>query len=143
MSLSLAVLFIVMFELGPGPICWIYMSEVMNQNGCAVGTFINWFLTLVVGLLTPYLFDHSSQLGFLIFAVFCALGFLFCLVCVKETKGLTEADLMNLYRPALYKLDPLRDTTTTYSSFLTSQLKSVEGCSFRDQSIKNSSELQD
>jgi hypothetical protein len=26
-------LFLVSFQWGPGPICWIYMSEVMNDKG--------------------------------------------------------------------------------------------------------------
>ena len=46
------VIFIVMFELGPGPIAWLYMSEVLNEKGVAMGTFINWTLTLIFSLFT-------------------------------------------------------------------------------------------
>lgn len=49
-----------MFEFGPGPIIWIYMSEVMNEKGVAVGTFINWTLTLIVGFGTTYLVNNIS-----------------------------------------------------------------------------------
>lgn len=47
-----------MFELGPGPICWLYMSEIMNEKGVAVGTFINWSFTFLTGLITPILFNY-------------------------------------------------------------------------------------
>lgn len=98
-QLIAVIVFIVMFEFGPGPIGWIYMSEVMNQNGVAVGTFINWLFTLIMGVVTPSLFNSLDTKAFYIFAGTCGLGCVFCYVFVKETKGLNEAELMNLYRP--------------------------------------------
>lgn len=56
--LTVMVIFIIMFELGPGPIAWLYMSEVMNEKGVAVGTFINWTFALIFGLLTTPLFEQ-------------------------------------------------------------------------------------
>ena len=58
-----------MFELGPGPICWLYMSEIMNEKGVAVGTFINWSFTFLTGLITPILFNYLGQKTFLIFSL--------------------------------------------------------------------------
>jgi MFS family permease len=55
--LIVMVIFIIMFEWGPGPIGWLYMSEVMNEKGVAVGTSINWTFTLIFGLLTTELFQ--------------------------------------------------------------------------------------
>jgi MFS family permease len=54
MSLIMCLLFIAVFEFGPGPIAWIYMSEVMNEKGVAMGTFLNWFFTLVFAIFTPF-----------------------------------------------------------------------------------------
>jgi hypothetical protein len=96
--------FVVMFEFGPGPIIWIYMSEVMNEKGVAVGTFINWTLTLIVGFGTTYLFNSLKGDTFYVFATTCGIGLIFIIMFVKETKGLTQEDLLNLYRPDRYKL---------------------------------------
>lgn len=68
-----------MFEFGPGPVIWIYMSEIMNGKGVAVATFVNWTFTLIMGIITPKLYDKLNQFSFLIFAATCALGFLFVL----------------------------------------------------------------
>lgn len=57
-GLTLAVVFVIMFELGPGPICWLYMSEVMNEKGVSVGTFLNWTFTMIIGILTPFFFTN-------------------------------------------------------------------------------------
>ena len=78
-----------MFEFGPGPIIWIYMSEVMNEKGIAVGTFINWTLTLIVGFGTTYLVNKINYFIFSVFATTCGIGLIFIVFFVKETKGLT------------------------------------------------------
>lgn len=41
---------------------------------------------------------------------------MFIAAFVKETKGLNATELMNLYRPEQYKLEALRETTTTEHS---------------------------
>lgn len=51
-ELVFTILYIMAFEFGPGPIVWIYMSEVMNEKGVAVGTFLNWLFTLIFALST-------------------------------------------------------------------------------------------
>lgn len=55
------MLFIVSFEFGPGPIAWIYMSEVMNEKGVAVGTFINWFFTLFFAVAYPFVYNAIPE----------------------------------------------------------------------------------
>lgn len=110
--LAVMVIFIVMFELGPGPIAWLYMSEVLNEKGVAMGTFINWTLTLIFSLFTTQLFNDLGSTTFIVLAVTCGTGFIFVLLAVKETKDLSQTDLLNLYRPEEYKLS-LRDTTFT------------------------------
>ncbi len=87
--LLLSISFVVMFEFGPGPIIWIYMSEVMNEKGIAVGTFINWTLTLIVGFGTTYLVNKINYFIFSVFATTCGIGLIFIVFFVKETKGLT------------------------------------------------------
>jgi len=70
----------------------MYMSEIMNDTGVAVGVFLNWFLTLLIGLGSPAL---STAMGggniFILFGFFQLVGTIFIFRFMKETKGLSEA----------------------------------------------------
>jgi hypothetical protein len=79
------------FEFGPGPIVWIYMSEVMNEKGVAVGTFLNWLFTLIFAISTTSIYTALEGNMFELFAGFCFTGLLFVCFFIKETKGLSES----------------------------------------------------
>jgi len=49
-------LFLIMFQWGPGPITWLYMGEIMNNKGLAIGVLLNLFFTLLFALITNALF---------------------------------------------------------------------------------------
>lgn len=78
------------------------MSEIMNDKGVSIGTLLNWTFTLIIGLVTPWLFDNlTSDHGgwpFMIFGITCGLGTIFVFFFMKETKGLSDADVKKLYR---------------------------------------------
>lgn len=63
MLLVLTVAFICAFEFGPGPIVWLYISEVCNNKATSVGTVMNWLWTLIVSLTAPYLIDDWLKDG--------------------------------------------------------------------------------
>lgn len=98
LELTMTMAFVACFEFAPGPIVWIYMSEVMNDKGASVGTAVNWTLTLIVGLVTPLLINSIGSSTFLIFAGFNVIAVVFIYFFMKETKGLTEAMVARLYR---------------------------------------------
>jgi len=103
MELIMTVLYVAAFEFGPGPIVWMYMSEIMNDKGVSIGTFLNWMFTLIIGLVTPLFFAAFSDtsvpgMPFIIFGIFCGLGTVFVFFFMKETKGLSDAEVKNLYR---------------------------------------------
>lgn len=56
-ELIFCLAFVAAFEFGPGPIVWMYMSEIMNDKGVSIGTLLNWTFTLIIGLITPILFN--------------------------------------------------------------------------------------
>ena len=64
--------FIMAFSFGPGAVVWIYMSEIMNETGVSIAMFVNWFLTSLVGLGSPWLTLKFGGRGniFIMFAVF-------------------------------------------------------------------------
>merc|ERR1712051_580505 len=55
--LAMTILFICAFEFGPGPIVWLYISEICNDKATSVGTVMNWFWTLTVSTLSPFLIN--------------------------------------------------------------------------------------
>ena len=69
LELIMVVAFVCAFEFGPGPIVWLYISEICNDKATSVGTMINWFFTLLMSLLSPYLLEDWTHSGtWLIFA---------------------------------------------------------------------------
>ena len=56
MLILLTVAFICGFEFGPGPILWLYLSEVCNNKATSVNTVVNWVWTLAISLATPIVF---------------------------------------------------------------------------------------
>jgi hypothetical protein len=90
-TLVILVFLVMIFEFGPGPICWIYMSEIMNDKGVAVATSLNWTFCLIYTIVSPFSLTHSYV--FYTMAVACGFGALFVIFYVKETRGLTEQQL--------------------------------------------------
>ena len=98
---NLAVLFVmafvVMFEFSLGPVPWVYMSETMTERGLSIGVGLNWIFTIIIGLVTPILLDKVGGYFFIgngFFTIICAL---FCFIIMKETKGLSEREVKELY----------------------------------------------
>lgn len=96
-------LFFMIFEFGPGPVCWIYMSEVANDKGVAVATALNWTFTLLYSFSIFGLKNQDSYLKYLL-SVPCGLAAIMVFFFVKETKGLSEQELQKLYRSDVSKM---------------------------------------
>ena len=95
------VLFVLIFEFGPGPICWIYLAEVMNEKGVAVATSLIGTFTLIYSSLFPLCLNNPSVMYVL--CAPCGFASLLIYFYMKETKDLTEQQLMRLYRSDILK----------------------------------------
>jgi len=73
------------------------MSEVMTDKGQSLGTLVNWILTIIMAIATPILLDAIQGWLFIVFGILCGVCGFFSLIFVKETKGLSEAAVANLY----------------------------------------------
>lgn len=70
LELVMVVVFVCAFEFGPGPIVWLYISEICNDQATSVGIFINWVFTLSISLLAPFLLDDwLKSYTWILFAV--------------------------------------------------------------------------
>lgn len=93
--------YMIAFQLGPGPVVWLYMAEICNEKSINIATFFSWLGTLIISLTTNLLFDKlTKDYTFAMFGVFNIFSGLICLVVLKETKGKTYSERMKLFRPA-------------------------------------------
>jgi len=97
MKLLFSVFFIFAFEFGPGPIAWLYLSEICNDQATSVNTVVNWGWTLIVSLTTPILIKAIDGWIYFIFGITCVLGFIYLITVMKETLGLSKEECKNLY----------------------------------------------
>jgi MFS family permease len=99
LELVFVLAYVASFEFGPGPVVWMYMSEIMNDKGVSIGTLLNWTFTLIIGLITPIMFNSmKGGWPFIVFGILCGLGTVFVFFFMKETKGLSDAEVKKLYR---------------------------------------------
>ncbi|CAL7949020.1 unnamed protein product [Xylocopa violacea] len=85
-------IYIIMFNMGFGPIPWTMMGEIFSPEvkGVAASSagFLNWVLVFIV---TKFFGDLSTAIGldatFWLFAVLCLIGAFFVYLLVPETKG--------------------------------------------------------
>lgn len=90
-------LYIIIFELSLGPLCWIYQTEIMTEKGLSIGVAINLILTVAASLLAPTLFKVYNGWVFIVCAGFSLLCGFFCVFMMKETKGLSDKQIAQLY----------------------------------------------
>jgi Sugar (and other) transporter len=98
-EIIMTMLFVCSFEFAPGPIVWLYMGEILNDKGISVAVFLNWLMTLIVGLLSPTIIK-AIEIGptFIMFGCFNAVAAIFIFIFMKETKGLSSEKASRLYR---------------------------------------------
>lgn len=94
-------LFVIMFNIGYGPIPWVMLGEIFSPDikefGSSVSTTVNWLLGFTVGLAYPALSKVINIHGaFWFFAGFSFCILLFSIFIVRETKGksLEEIQIM-------------------------------------------------
>ncbi|OMP04982.1 General substrate transporter [Corchorus olitorius] len=86
-------IYISSFSAGMGAVPWVVMSEIfpINIKGVAgsLATLVNWFGAWAVSYTFNFLMDWSSYGTFILYAAINALGILFIVTVVPETKGKT------------------------------------------------------
>lgn len=101
-SYCFMILFIIAFNLSTGNVAFIYCAEVTVDQASGI-TMFHFFASLCVFAFTAeYMMGSFLQVPgtFWVFAFLNFLGFLFCLVFIEETMGLTDKQKKSLYSPA-------------------------------------------
>jgi sugar porter (SP) family MFS transporter len=96
--LLLILLYIAFFALAMGPIVWVVLSEIfptrMRGSAMAVATVALWIADFIVTLTFPVISDKLNEsTAFWIYALMCAVDFVFILAVLPETKGKTLEEI--------------------------------------------------
>lgn len=90
--------FVACFAFSQGAVIWVFLSEIfpnrIRSKGQALGSFVDWVVNAVVGLLFPVaLTRFGGGDVFMFFAVLMIPFFFFVLKVMPETKGKSLEDL--------------------------------------------------
>ena len=92
------IAFVAFFAFSVGAVIWVFLSEIfpnrVRSKGQALGTFVDWLVNAVVGLLFPVaLTVFGGGAVFLFFALLEIPFFIFVLKVMPETKGKSLEEL--------------------------------------------------
>ncbi|MEW5901670.1 MAG: sugar porter family MFS transporter [Acidobacteriota bacterium] len=96
--LLVILLYIAFFAMAMGPIVWVVMSEIfptrLRGSAMAIATVILWVSDFAVTLTFPVIADRMNEsTAFWMYAVMCAIDFIFMLLVLPETKGKTLEEI--------------------------------------------------
>lgn len=110
------ILFIIAFNVSSGNVAFLYCAEVTVDQASGITMFHFCASLCVFAFTAEYMMGSFLQVPgtFWVFAFLNFLGFLFCLVFIKETMGLTDKQKKLLYSPI--KSDFQEDNGTEMTS---------------------------
>ena len=96
------IIFIVAWSYGVAPLAWIMNVELFPREAQStlptIGIMANWISTYLVVKFSPNIESVIGTWGnYFMFCGLCALGLLFCILCVPETKGKTPEDMKKYF----------------------------------------------
>lgn len=90
------------YAMSLAPVTWVLISEIFPNNVRGAATSIAvvslWAAYFILVFTFPILFEKLKDNTFYIYAGICAIGFLFVLFKIKETKGKTLEELENVMK---------------------------------------------
>lgn len=92
-------LFCLSCQCGPLPTGFMYVCEVANYKAISVGTTLIWVVVLLTGLFVRPVLENETigKYVFIIFGTCNIFATVIVYLFLKETKGLSEAQVSKLY----------------------------------------------
>ncbi|MEE6501428.1 hypothetical protein FKM82_004174 [Ascaphus truei] len=101
-SMVAIFLFVVFFEVGPGPIPWFIVAELFSQGprpaAMAISGCCNWTCNFIIGMCFQYIADLCGPYVFIIFAALLFGFTVFTYFKVPETKGKSFEEISAEFR---------------------------------------------
>jgi MFS family permease len=116
------MVFITVFEFGPGPITWLYMAEIMQDKATSIATFMNWGINLLISYFVPILKKKigDDHVGYIFFFMGAAsfIGTAFIAYFMKETKGKTNKEIEDMFNKntSNMKEDLIQNRSSNFNS---------------------------
>jgi MFS family permease len=83
--------YVACFAVAMGPVVWVVLSEIfptkVRGTAMAVATVCLWASCFLVTQSFPWMLTHLAGYTFFVYAVMCAVAFVFTAVAIPETKG--------------------------------------------------------
>jgi len=90
------------YAMSLAPVTWVLISEIfpnkVRGEATSIAVICLWAAYFILVFTFPILFERLQDKSFYIYSVICAIGFLFIIWKVKETKGKTLEELENIMR---------------------------------------------
>ncbi|WWD16346.1 hypothetical protein CI109_100772 [Kwoniella shandongensis] len=93
--------YIANFAVTWGPLAWVVSAEVfpldMRAKGMSVSSATNWLMNFTVAMVTPHMIDSIGYKTYIVFMVFCILGFIYAVFLLPELKGLSLEEVDRIF----------------------------------------------
>eukprot|EP00122_Pirum_gemmata_P021734 Pgem_evm1s20229 len=101
LSMVFVCLYAFGFQIGWGPICWVYTSEIFEmqykEKAMSIAVFTQYLANAIIIVITPFMTSWNIGAALLIFCGLNFIGFFFVLFFIKETKGVDLEDIPALF----------------------------------------------
>jgi SP family arabinose:H+ symporter-like MFS transporter len=95
--LGAVLAYVASFAVAMGPVVWVVMSEIfptrIRGRAMSICTSILWIACFMMSQFFPSLLEKFQGNVFFLYAVMCAVSFLFVLFCIPETKQKSLEDI--------------------------------------------------
>lgn len=100
--LMAVIVYVASFGCTLGAVTWVYLSEIFPNSirayALSLSTFALWLADFIISYSFPVLTDHlSTPTTLTIYALFCAVAYIYTLTNIKETKGKTLEEIETLF----------------------------------------------
>lgn len=112
-ALAFSYIFCGMFSLSWGPMAWVYVGEIFNQDVRALGnsfaSSVCWLFNFTLSIYTQKGFETITYKTYVIFAVFSFIAIPVVFLFFPETKGYRLEQINGLFNSGIfaYKTDPV------------------------------------
>jgi len=91
-------LYLAIFVMSSGPICWIYCGEVLSSQGMSICSSINFLSNFIIVLIFPFIKELIGyNYTFYSLSFFNVIGAIYLFYYMIETKGMLKAEIRALF----------------------------------------------